>query len=392
MGFRFRRSVKLAPGVRINFGKSGTSLSLGGRGSRVTYGPRGTTTGFGVPGTGMSFVQHHPKTPPANRRTRHSSIVQTSMKLALHDDGRVEFEMPDGTPATPALVRKMREQNADLVQAWLEDAVAEFNAEYEQCVNLHTGTPNPHKARFQPLPAFDDPTPVAPTQKECSWLDKLLGRKGQIEKQNHDAMEQFLANTANWQGDKDKHEKEAAQWSSLLNGAASGDEQAMETLFGHALGEIIWPRETTATFQLDDGATALCADIDLPDEDDLPRRIASLPARGISVRFKERTDAQMRKDFNRLAHATLFRVVGEAFATLPALRTVTASGFVQRTNPATAKIDDVYIISCRVERSQWDEIDFEQLNEIDPVSALARFKLVKLSERNGRLKAIQPLR
>ena len=34
MGFRFRKSVKICKGVKVNFSKSGASLSLGGRGYR----------------------------------------------------------------------------------------------------------------------------------------------------------------------------------------------------------------------------------------------------------------------------------------------------------------------------------------------------------------------
>jgi hypothetical protein len=42
MTFRFRKSLRIAPGVRFNFGKRGTSLSVGGRGGRATVGKTGT--------------------------------------------------------------------------------------------------------------------------------------------------------------------------------------------------------------------------------------------------------------------------------------------------------------------------------------------------------------
>jgi hypothetical protein len=63
MGFRFRRSVKLFPGLRLNFGKRGISASIGVRGAHVTYGPSGTRTTFGLPGSGLSYTHlerpHH---------------------------------------------------------------------------------------------------------------------------------------------------------------------------------------------------------------------------------------------------------------------------------------------------------------------------------------------
>jgi hypothetical protein len=56
MGFRFRRSIKLFPGLRLNFGKRGISASIGVRGAHVTYGLTGTRTTVGLPGSGLSYT------------------------------------------------------------------------------------------------------------------------------------------------------------------------------------------------------------------------------------------------------------------------------------------------------------------------------------------------
>lgn len=56
MGFRFRRSVRLFPGVRLNFGKRGVSASVGVRGAHVTVGRTGVRTTVGIPGTGVSYT------------------------------------------------------------------------------------------------------------------------------------------------------------------------------------------------------------------------------------------------------------------------------------------------------------------------------------------------
>ena len=57
MGFRFRRSMKLIPGVRLNFGKRGVSVSMGPRGAKLTVGPTGTRATVGLPGTGLSYTE-----------------------------------------------------------------------------------------------------------------------------------------------------------------------------------------------------------------------------------------------------------------------------------------------------------------------------------------------
>ncbi|ESK54322.1 MAG: DUF4236 domain-containing protein [Moraxellaceae bacterium] len=56
MGFNFRKSLKIAPGVRINITKKGvSSLSVGKSGARVNIGKKGIKTTAGLPGTGLSY-------------------------------------------------------------------------------------------------------------------------------------------------------------------------------------------------------------------------------------------------------------------------------------------------------------------------------------------------
>jgi hypothetical protein len=56
MGFRFRRSVKLLPGIRLNFSTRGISTSIGGRGATMNISRRGVRSTFGIPGTGLSYT------------------------------------------------------------------------------------------------------------------------------------------------------------------------------------------------------------------------------------------------------------------------------------------------------------------------------------------------
>ncbi len=55
MGLRFRRSVNLGGGLRLNLSKSGVGISGGVRGARTGIGPRGTRTAIGIPGTGIYY-------------------------------------------------------------------------------------------------------------------------------------------------------------------------------------------------------------------------------------------------------------------------------------------------------------------------------------------------
>lgn len=58
MGFRFSRRIKIAPGVRVNLGKTGASVSLGGRRAKITVGNRGVRSTVGIPGSGLSYSEY----------------------------------------------------------------------------------------------------------------------------------------------------------------------------------------------------------------------------------------------------------------------------------------------------------------------------------------------
>jgi Protein of unknown function (DUF4236) len=92
MGFRFRRSVRLFPGVRLNASRSGLSMSVGTRGAWYTVGPRGRRRAtVGLPGTGISYtqtsrVQHGPPrglTPEEARAEYRRSVIRGRFYCAL---------------------------------------------------------------------------------------------------------------------------------------------------------------------------------------------------------------------------------------------------------------------------------------------------------------------
>jgi Protein of unknown function (DUF4236) len=73
MGFRFHRSIRLFPGVRINLSRRGITTTIGPRGASVNVARRGAYANFGLPGTGVSsrtrldsadHVRPEPREPP----------------------------------------------------------------------------------------------------------------------------------------------------------------------------------------------------------------------------------------------------------------------------------------------------------------------------------------
>ena len=57
MAFRFRRTHKIAPGLKLNVGNKSLSVRAGGRGFGLTSGTAGSRVSAGLPGTGLSYTK-----------------------------------------------------------------------------------------------------------------------------------------------------------------------------------------------------------------------------------------------------------------------------------------------------------------------------------------------
>ena len=76
IGFNFRKSFKIAPGIRLNVGKKGiSSVSLGTKSGRVNVGKKDLRSTVSVLGTGLSYTAHQPF---KQTRTNHSIEEQSN--------------------------------------------------------------------------------------------------------------------------------------------------------------------------------------------------------------------------------------------------------------------------------------------------------------------------
>ena len=56
MGLRFRKSIKIAPGVKLNLGKKSAGINVGGKYGGVSYNTKTGVRGrVSAPGTGISY-------------------------------------------------------------------------------------------------------------------------------------------------------------------------------------------------------------------------------------------------------------------------------------------------------------------------------------------------
>lgn len=100
MGFRFRKSVRIAPGIRINISKSGLSTSIGRKG--FTWNSRGTLT-VGIPGSGLSYRANLKRRGEATAPLEHFPDKNQSLKK-LPTAADQKRQLTNQTWVLPALI------------------------------------------------------------------------------------------------------------------------------------------------------------------------------------------------------------------------------------------------------------------------------------------------
>ncbi len=392
---RFRRSIKLAPGFRLNFSGSGLSTSVGPRGASMTFGSRGTFFNAGIPGTGLSSRRRidgsaSARSAGAAAAPSQGHVVKTAV-VSVTDEGEVVFRDEHGDPLPDFWIDKAKRQSGPAIRAMIETACEKLNATGKAAAEIHLDTPAPSdKPAFVPQ-KFSEPKPApAAVQPHglLGWLLKSVARR--IDEENASRQRVHDRQLEQWEAARTKFAAEEERRRRFLEEEILHDVGAMSAMLEDLLQAFDWPRETSVDFEVQDGGAKVMIDVDLPEIEDMPRRAASLPARGYKVTMKDLSDGQVQKHYMAHVHGLGFRIIGEVFAALQATQLVVLSAYSQRPDKATGAVCDEFLYSVRVARSAWQGIDFANLASIDVVQALARFDLRRDMNKSGAFSAIEP--
>lgn len=390
MAIRFRKSIKLAPGLRWNISGSGSSFTIGPRGASVGIGKRGVTLNTGIPGTGISHQTR--LTGPAPRRPEPARPTTSTVKLscAVSDDGVLSFADANGAPLPEHIVDAAKSQNREAILALMQRKCDEINQRLEDLARLHHDTPAPLRPTFE-APAFHLRKPEEPVARTPRWLDRLIpGRSGKLRAANGERAAIYQTELAQWQSERGKFDAANEERRLFVEEWIHSDPEAMASFLEERLSEITWPRETLVAFEIREAGALVALDVDLPELEDMPAKIAAVPSRGLKLSVKDLSATKVQQLYAEHVHGIIFRLVGEVFAALPAAMQVQASGYSQRRDTATAQLRDEYLLSAVVQRSQWERIDFDHLTNLAVVDALSQFDLRRDMQKNGKLKRIEP--
>lgn len=115
MGIRFRKSINLGKGFRINMSKSGPGFSWGGKGFRLTKTAKGNIRGTAyIPGTGLSYQKEF-KNPLNDLGKNHTEGNKNKKGITINKASAIDFKDIKSTALEDVLESRKEESPYKLV-------------------------------------------------------------------------------------------------------------------------------------------------------------------------------------------------------------------------------------------------------------------------------------
>lgn len=407
MGVRFRKSVKICKGVKINFSKSGASLSLGGRGLGATFGGRGTHVHAGIPGTGLSYATKvgttsHSRNKSSSRTSSSKPAVQlpNQIGISMNDTGKVVildengFEITNqsvirkikATAQYQAQVAKLEMQRRQKIDEIVRDAEAvnqrfiniyKLSAVVDSISSFENRLGNLKPVEYVQT-EFDLPAPTIETIKSFLVKEAETAVKGSIftirklKKQYvEENLSQRFANALSaWESSKNefyafqeeqkKIADEAAaleyeQQKAFLVSLINGNEAAVSEVFDSWISACELPVEINISYDWNVHSGVMMLDVDLPEIEHLTTTKLVKADNG-NIKEKKKTVAELRGEYATLVFGLAIFITSHAFNVSPAIKNILISGYTQRRDKE-GLINDDYIYSIKFPREMFEQRD-----------------------------------
>lgn len=339
MGLRFRKSIKIAKGVKINLSKSGVSLSVGRTGLHGTINSRGQlTTSAGLPGTGVSFV----KTMSLKKLlggTKKSEDVET-----ISPKKRKDTAIPAGERA-PAVGGSKEAGTSVSAAGDAADQVAAYEQQLQMIRRVHetcSETIDWKKISEQPAPASRS---VSFNASNDSFSEDL-----------HDASNSKFDDYGDW---KKLHD--------LSGKILAGDIDS----YLEVLAEVK-PFEDLTEYGSDfevgtDDPSSMTVEFNVKSEEVVPQGTLALTSTGKLSRkaLAKSTRNDIVQDY---VCSCVIRIAREMFALLPVDR-VLINAKDSILNTATGHNEDVTLVSVIFDRARFMDTDFSRIDPSDLIEA-----------------------
>lgn len=397
MGMRFRKSVKICKGVKVNISKSGASLSLGGRGHSVNVSSRGVKGTVGLPGTGVSYST---MLSSGSNKTKQAAVTNAptgSFTVQMNDKGHIAIFNRDGSQITDqAILRKIKSTaQFQALKAQLElsrqqkmtELVDNSRCENEKFINIH-------KLSAQVLPAVEAIKRIAemePQQYEREAFATCIPDMEAISKQVQKEAEaistgniftlgkrrrqyveeqvplRYQSAMQQWEKEKQKFENEQdviqtqqnevfrrmhEETIGYLQQLYAGQSDLICNEIDSWISDCTLPVEINVNYDWQSETGTVLLDVNLPGIETLPTtEIIRLESGNIKERKK--TQAEIREQYTMVTFGLAVFITSHIFSISPAIKRVLISGFALRRDKNGEAHDD-YIYSIRFHRKTFE--------------------------------------
>jgi hypothetical protein len=343
MGLRFRKSFKIAPGVRLNVSNKSTGLSFGGKGLRYSINSSGRrTTSVGIPRMGLSYVSTN-----SSGKSYKTKAYQTHRQLeAQQKQLRKEQE------------RELAQYEVDLFenQCELVKSIHKECDDYVDWNHILNSSPPFQKGEAGPkekeaIRNYENYKP-----KFFEWLLK------KEEKAYNRLSEQI-------QQAKIEDEKAYKEWEELIefaNNVLAGD---IDTYFKvieemDPLGDL---SEFGSGFEFStNDPSYMEVEFDVHSDKIVPIEEKKLTKTGkLSVKQMTKTRYfELQQDY---VCSCVLRIARDLFALLP-LKTVVIHAYDEQLNTATGHQERLLILSVKIDWDILNELNFENIDCSDSMN------------------------
>lgn len=365
MGLRFRKSIKIAPGVRLNVGKKSSSISFGGKGLRYTISSTGKrTASAGIPGTGISYVtssQTKAKGSKTNAYRNYRSLQQEEKQI---------------------------QKQQELQYAQHQVAVFENQMELIQSIHKECDDEINWKEIAESKPPY---VKTEPGPREQAALEAIQNYKpGVFEKlfkkdiKKRDELEKQL------QKAKAEDVQEYKEWEKLVSFAKHILDKDIDTYF-----EVIEEMEPFADlaefgsgFELTtEDPPYMEVEFDVNTETMVPKEEKKLTKTGkLSVKPMTKTRYyELKQDY---VCSCIIRIARDLFALLP-LDYVRIHAYENQLNSATGHVERVLIVSVKIDRPTLNALNFDRIDCSDAMDNFPHHMNFRKTKGFGEVKKLE---
>lgn len=344
MGFRFRKSFKIAPGVRMNVGKKGVGMSFGGKGLRYSVNSSGRrTTSASIPGTGLSYVS----TSTQSKRNYKTNAYQNRSELLRQEKEKERLKELERA----RLEVRMFENKIEVIKSIHKesDEVLDWNDIYErkEPFNKDEIGPGEKKAKEK----YDNFKP-----NFFEWLFKMEEKakeklKGKI------------------QLGKEKDAEIYKEWEELHNFAKNILDGDIDTYF--KVIEEMAPLDDLSEYGsgfefFGEESNYLEVEFDVNSKAIVPKQEKTLTKTG-KLSVKEMSKTKYYDIFQDYVCSCTIRIARDMFALLP-LEYVYINAYDYILNTSNGNEERTLILSVKIEKYKLNELNFETIDCSDSMN------------------------